>query len=214
MVHLEFNYTVADLHEVLRTKLPKNLQNAAGRLGTRINRGLLGWLIFISVAIFLYNLLNRGQNAPAAAPASPPPANSNSLRDLLVPLIPWLLIFGFIWFFAFRQLRNVGATMWRNNPRWQMPTSLDIGPEGLHVTLPVLESHWRWNAFLGWAETKNLFILVTTAKERIGIPKRAIDPALLDQLRYLFQASISPRIHGFPVLPPMFPPAPPPSRQM
>jgi ATP-dependent Zn protease len=31
----------------------------------------------------------------------------NLLMNILVPLIPWLLIFGFIWFFVFRQLRNV-----------------------------------------------------------------------------------------------------------
>jgi cell division protease FtsH len=30
----------------------------------------------------------------------------NVLINILVPLIPWLLIFGFIWFFVFRQLRN------------------------------------------------------------------------------------------------------------
>src|SRR5688572_13598356 len=29
----------------------------------------------------------------------------NVLVSILVPLIPWLLIFGFIWFFVFRQLR-------------------------------------------------------------------------------------------------------------
>jgi cell division protease FtsH len=32
--------------------------------------------------------------------------NQNILINILVPLIPWLLIFGFIWFFVFRQLRN------------------------------------------------------------------------------------------------------------
>jgi cell division protease FtsH len=32
--------------------------------------------------------------------------NQNLLINLLVPLIPWILIFGFIWFFVFRQLRN------------------------------------------------------------------------------------------------------------
>jgi cell division protease FtsH len=32
--------------------------------------------------------------------------NQNLLISLLLPLIPWLLIFGFIWFFVFRQLRN------------------------------------------------------------------------------------------------------------
>ncbi|MGH7215325.1 MAG: ATP-dependent zinc metalloprotease FtsH, partial [Tepidisphaeraceae bacterium] len=32
--------------------------------------------------------------------------SQNLLINLLLPLIPWLLIFGFIWFFVFRQLRN------------------------------------------------------------------------------------------------------------
>src|SRR5438552_9013191 len=30
----------------------------------------------------------------------------NLLVNIFVPLIPWLLIFGFIWFFVFRQLRR------------------------------------------------------------------------------------------------------------
>src|SRR5687768_11230771 len=32
--------------------------------------------------------------------------NTNLVLQVLLPLIPWLLIFGFIWFFVFRQLRN------------------------------------------------------------------------------------------------------------
>ena len=32
--------------------------------------------------------------------------NPNIVINLLLPLVPWLLIFGFIWFFIFRQLRN------------------------------------------------------------------------------------------------------------
>jgi len=32
--------------------------------------------------------------------------NQNLLLKVLVPLIPWLLIFGLIWFFVFRQTRN------------------------------------------------------------------------------------------------------------
>ena len=35
--------------------------------------------------------------------------NQNLLINLLLPLVPWLLIFGFIWFFVFRQLRNSGG---------------------------------------------------------------------------------------------------------
>jgi cell division protease FtsH len=32
--------------------------------------------------------------------------STNLVLQVLLPLIPWLLIFGFIWFFVFRQLRN------------------------------------------------------------------------------------------------------------
>jgi ATP-dependent Zn protease len=32
--------------------------------------------------------------------------SSSLLMNILVPLIPWLLIFGFIWFFVFRNLRK------------------------------------------------------------------------------------------------------------
>ncbi len=32
--------------------------------------------------------------------------NNNLILQFILPLIPWLLIFGFIWFFVFRQLRN------------------------------------------------------------------------------------------------------------
>ena len=32
--------------------------------------------------------------------------NTNLVLQVILPLIPWLLIFGFIWFFVFRQLRN------------------------------------------------------------------------------------------------------------
>ncbi|MEO6434361.1 MAG: AAA family ATPase, partial [Tepidisphaeraceae bacterium] len=45
-------------------------------------------------------LVKRG-NAKVTVENSP-----NLLLNILVPLIPWLLIFGFIWFFVFRQLRN------------------------------------------------------------------------------------------------------------
>ena len=34
---------------------------------------------------------------------------NNVLLNLIIPLVPWLLIFGFIWFFVFRQLRNSGG---------------------------------------------------------------------------------------------------------
>ncbi|HEV2295521.1 MAG TPA: ATP-dependent zinc metalloprotease FtsH [Tepidisphaeraceae bacterium] len=147
--------------------------NPAGN-GMKFGRGLLGWVLFIALAVMLFVLLNQGnRNQPMIAysefesrleadkvakaeiegdkvvgefigqgeviDGNPTPVtkfstelpagavasgiydrildkrknakigfrnNQNLLLNILVPLIPWLLIFGFIWFFVFRQLRN------------------------------------------------------------------------------------------------------------
>ena len=34
---------------------------------------------------------------------------ADTFKEILVPLIPWVLIFGFIWFFVFRQMRKNAA---------------------------------------------------------------------------------------------------------
>lgn len=52
--------------------------------------------------------------------------DQNLVINLLLPLIPWLLIFGFIYFFVFRTLRN------NQNQRWQKPMPVVIvNPDSL-----------------------------------------------------------------------------------
>jgi cell division protease FtsH len=154
----------------------KNGRPSPGGNGMKFGRGLLGWVLFIALAVMLFVLLNQGnRNQPQIAysefemrlkadkvawseiendklvgefanqetitlennnatqvkkfytelPAGPVTSgiydrildqrgnarvsfrnNQNLILNILVPLIPWLLIFGFIWFFVFRQLRN------------------------------------------------------------------------------------------------------------
>jgi cell division protease FtsH len=50
---------------------------------------------------FFVELLKNRRSADVKAENT-----QNLLLTIIVPLIPWLLIFGFIWFFVFRQLRN------------------------------------------------------------------------------------------------------------
>ncbi len=54
-----------------------------------------------SAPYILVELLNKRGSAEVKAENT-----QNLLLTIIVPLIPWLLIFGFIWFFVFRQLRN------------------------------------------------------------------------------------------------------------
>ena len=50
---------------------------------------------------FLPWLIEHRQNAKVMASNQP-----NLVLNILVPLIPWILVFGFVWFFVFRQLRK------------------------------------------------------------------------------------------------------------
>ena len=54
--------------------------------------------------------------------------DQNLLAAILIPLIPWLLIFAFIWFFVFRQLRNQRAG--------QPPVPVYLTPPVLPPTVP------------------------------------------------------------------------------
>ena len=53
--------------------------------------------------IFVRDVLEKAKAGGTAVKAE---NNQNVLINIIVPLIPWLLIFGFIWFFVFRQLRH------------------------------------------------------------------------------------------------------------
>jgi cell division protease FtsH len=50
---------------------------------------------------FIQWLSDHNKNAEVKIENSP-----NLIVNLLIPFVPWLVIFGFIWFFVFRQLRN------------------------------------------------------------------------------------------------------------
>jgi cell division protease FtsH len=50
---------------------------------------------------YLVDLMNKRGDTKVEAKNQ-----SSLLMNILLPLVPWLLIFGFIWFFVFRQLRN------------------------------------------------------------------------------------------------------------
>lgn len=68
---------------------------------------------------FLQWLLQNGKSANVRVETT-----QNLAVDLLLPLIPWLLIFAFIWFFVFRQLR----TQVRNQQAHPKPLPVYIVP--------------------------------------------------------------------------------------
>ena len=98
---LEFTNTLEDYVEANRAHAAVPASVSKGR---RV-RGLIGWVLFISLAIMLFILMQRRPTAAPAPVPAPAPAAGNSFARVLLPIVPWALIFGFIWFFVFRQMR-------------------------------------------------------------------------------------------------------------
>jgi hypothetical protein len=160
-------------------------------------RSVLGWVLFIGLAAILFMLLNKRSPAPR-----PPSAQAQDPWKLVLPLIPWLLIFGFIWFFVFRQVRSRHRKAWEQTPGMHRPRTVTIDETGLSFTEPTSQSRVNWDHFVRFAETKNLFLLFDSEVSAELIPKRIFQAtAQVDEFRALLARHVSPPTGAFPVLP-------------
>jgi heme/copper-type cytochrome/quinol oxidase subunit 2 len=99
-MHLEFSYTFDDYSEANRAHLQRTAGGGPARFGLLV--------IFICVIVIGGSAFFEAarSTAPATATATPaaPQGGSSFAMEFLLPLLPWLLIFGFLWVFVFRRL--------------------------------------------------------------------------------------------------------------
>ena len=209
-MHVEFIYTPEDIAAAAKAAaaLPKS---ANAKNSFKFGRGVFGWLLFIGLAIMLFMVLNagnqrsnnpsRGGGSPAAAPSAPM-TRYDFLSDFVVPFVPWILIFFFIWFFVFRQLRKYGFRTIADDPQFQQVQSLDVDADGVHLATPLAETRWKWANFSGMSETPELLFVHLRDRSVLVIPKRAFStPQQLDEMRATIRANVSEHTGAFPVLP-------------
>ena len=109
-MRLEFTYTPEDLAEAAAGAAAGGGINPAKPSQTW--RAIGGWLLFIALAVMLFMRLSFNSR-PRPSTATPAVVQrENLLADVLVPLIPWLLVFGFIGYFIVRQLRRSPKRVW------------------------------------------------------------------------------------------------------
>jgi hypothetical protein len=199
-MRLEFTYTAVDLQEMAQAAAKPENARQSGALAIGKSRNLFGWVIFIGLAVVLFIFLqNRSVTVP---PATPLPAPKWGVLEWATSFVPWLLVFGFIWFFVYRQMRNLSPrSVYEHTSSMQQPKSLDITDAGVRMSDALASTEWRWESFTGLVETANLLLLRQADNTFVIIPKRAVPAAELDALRYELQSHI-PAPGAFPVLPP------------
>ncbi len=213
-VIVEFDYRAEDLKEAQRAHLKSlMLGRAGGRL--KIARGIFGWVLFVALMVMLFIFLNR--NSPKPATTQP----TIDVSETLLDLVPWLLIFFFIWFVIFRILRGgVSKRQWNSTPAFQLHKRLVADDD--HVAIDDVETSltMKWSAIKKFSETANLFLLFIGDYNYYIVPRRAFTPLTEVEFRRLLAQKIQPQTKAFPVLqatplpplpmPPLPPAAPPP----
>jgi YcxB-like protein len=81
--------------------------------------------------------------------------------------------------------------IWQPNTNLWSKHSVQLTDDGVEVNADKVRGLYRWNAFAGWRETANFFVLLTPDMGVVALPKRSFDSAssaefrsFLESLRY------------------------------
>jgi YcxB-like protein len=177
-----------------------------GQIGgpTKVSRSWLGWLIFLGVAVAIFVFMQR-KTASIARPTPPIVASPNTLQnvlqDVVLPILPWMLIFGFVWFSVYRGLRKRRSTFWDNTPSMHRSRTWTIDDDGLTVAEPFSQHRTVWGGYTRFQETKNLFLLYTGKHTAEMIPKRVLgSDEQIEAARQILQRNVSAPAGAFPVI--------------
>lgn len=192
-MRFEYQYTQTDVKETLRWR-------AARKHGlARPAQGLVGWAVFVAVASLTFIWLKlQADHTVRAAPLSPAP--ETMLTQLVLPLVPYALILGCILIF-FWKVQTQHAAVWRSNPELHQPHVVEMTEEGIRISNPLMDTLYRWPAFVAWAETPRLFLLLRSNNAKVMIPKRVVaSEDELSELRRFLAAHVHEPTRGFPVI--------------
>jgi hypothetical protein len=204
---LQFTYTPEDLAEA--AKLPPLPGSAAARRKWLVRRAI-GWALFVGLAAAVLFILMPSDPTvpeyPRPRPRAAPPSDTFVSRNLL-PLAPWAGLFVLIWVVTFWRLRRSTVSshqkLWNSDPQLQMPHTLHVRDEGVELSSVAVMTRWRWDAFVGLAETTYLFVLLLPRAQRLAVPKRALYAmGKVDEFRTLLHARVPAPPGGHPPLPP------------
>lgn len=162
---------------------PRTNPKAASTRPPSFGRGIFGWVLFISLAVMLFHVLEkRPGGAPLATKQTAPPSH------LLRPIILFLCgIAGVMVGFTMIRRRRLDLDLQAVNDI----TLWVLTEEGLEQVGSHKRTFWRWQHFTSFAETDSLFVLRITPQSAKLLPKLLIpDSHTLEIVRGLLVEKI------------------------
>ena len=198
----EYQITVDEYTEALKGIQQQVRKRAFGGSG-KFRRETFVWVLLIGLAILLILLLRQHQaSTPPPAPVPSTPAPADDVMQFVVPVLPWVFIFAFVWFFVYRRLRGNYQRTFDDTPALHRVRTVQVSDEGITMTEPTFSYRATSAHYTRFAETPNLFLLFISNNAAEFIPKRIFtNEFAMQEFRALLQQNINPAKRAFEVLP-------------
>lgn len=102
------------------------------------------------------------------------------------------LIVGFYLMYCGFALRRYFRRLYQKDHRYKHDFTAEISDEGIYINTPFSDAHMKWNSFVRYLESKDVFMVFIAQWNFILLPKRAFATDEADQFRVLLQRNIVP----------------------
>ena len=110
----------------------------------------------------------------------------------LAGLVPFLVMLMAMFLMMLIFQKKMIAASWRQQAGLHRPRTLEFTDEQVTSMDGLITVNWKWDAFVRFRETRNLFLVVTEDSRFLIVPKRIlIDPAMMMEFRALLQTHIA-----------------------
>jgi YcxB-like protein len=134
------------------------------RVGLRTAMRLAIFLLILSPAFVMYHYLS------VINPRAP---RFIWQWTMLLPHTTWIFFVGWITIVTVKGQRNKQKKLWEELPSLSRSKTADISAAGIALSDPVSRTEMSWDGFVGWQETKSLFVLFASEYTSVFFPKAA-----------------------------------------
>lgn len=198
-IRAEFTYTAEDLSEGYRYGIKLRRRTLRSR---QVKKGLFGWALFVVLTVVLASLVHRKPSPARGATLPSGNAPASEFSELVLPVIPWLVLFLCIYaFFRYAQ-RNIGKSLLENNPTLQIQKEILFHDEGIDYGDATVRTRYQWAIVADWEEADHCLLISLPGPAGLAIPKRGFrDASQVAELKEVLRARANRPAGGFPVGP-------------